>query len=106
RRSGKEYRLLVRSRSGGGPPQSKTSRRFVQSADSRSVLDCGGPPPLRSSEQDQTRTPPARRDCDQSFVTQPLPGMYSRLPDDDLHPAATTSAASSNRRQSFFIRQF
>jgi hypothetical protein len=42
----------------------------------------------------------------QSFGTQPLPGMYSRLPDDGLaHPATTTIAITSQSRQSFDMLQ-
>src|SRR6266446_3151240 len=41
----------------------------------------------------------------QSFGTHPRPGMYSRLPDEVLHPAATSATAKSKSRQIFDIAE-
>ena len=38
----------------------------------------------------------------QSFGTQPLPGIYSRLPEEDLQPATVTSASASIRTRTHF----
>jgi hypothetical protein len=39
--------------------------------------------------------------ADQSFGTHPRPGTYSRLPEEDLHPAAANISAARRIRQSF-----
>jgi hypothetical protein len=51
--------------------------------------------------------PPVSEDnpANQSFGTQPLPGMYSRLPEWEAHPLAKSSPAKSSKRQSFDMNQ-
>lgn len=41
----------------------------------------------------------------QSFGTQPLPGMYSRLPEWFAHPDPTTRASKTKTRQTFDMQK-